>query len=248
MADGFFSFQNAGTGGSNFNSLAFMMQQHTRRMNSSTVVKVIAVTNDGDTSPVGFVDIQPMVDLVDGDNNRIAHGVIYHCPYFRLQGGSNAIILDPQVGDMGIALFADRDISSVCANKGQAAPGSARRFSFADGMYVGGLLNGVPTQYMQFSADGITIKSPTKVQIEAPDVKIIAPTVEINASTSVTMTTPTFMLNGSMVVTETVQAAEVDAPIVTVATTLTVAGKDIGPLHVHDHGTMTSTGHTGIVI
>jgi hypothetical protein len=53
---------------------------------------------------------------------------------------------------------------------------------------------------------------------------------------------------GDINATGTVAAAEVDAPIVTVATTLTVASKNLGPNHEHDHGTMTSSGHTGTVI
>jgi len=241
-------FQTPGQSSGDYNSMSLVIQQHIKRMNSSTVVKVMSVTNAGDLSPVGFVDIQPQVDLLDGSGNKIQHGTIFKCPYFRYQGGANAIILDPQVGDLGIALFADRDISSVIANKGQAAPGSARRFDMSDGMYIGGLLNGTPTQYVQFSSAGITIVSPTMVKLQSPDVQISCQTLEITATTSAEITTPTFTVNGNQVVTGTVTAAEVDAPIVTVATTLTVATKNLGPTHIHDHGTMTATGHTGTVI
>lgn len=245
---GFFGFQTPGGSSGNYNAQAFVIQQHMRRMNTSTLVKVVNVTNAGDLSPVGFVDIQPLVDLVDGDNNRIQHGVIYKCPYFRLQGGANAIILDPQAGDVGIALFADRDISSVIANKGQAAPGSARRFDMADGIYIGGCLNGTPTQYVRFSSAGIELNSPTQIKLVAPDVQISCSTLEIVASSSASVTTPTWTVNGNEIVTGTITAAELDATIVDVSTTLTVASKDLGPTHIHDHGTMTATGHTGTVI
>jgi hypothetical protein len=90
------------------------------------------------------------------------------------------VIIDPKVGDIGLCIFADRDISSVKANvaalrggKGSVTPGSGRRFDMADGLYVGGLLNGVPTQYVQFSASGINIVSPTKVTITAPETDIV---------------------------------------------------------------------------
>jgi hypothetical protein len=119
------------------------------------------------------VDIKPLVNQVDGAGNVVPHGVIYHCPYFRYQGGSNAIILDPVVGDIGLAVFAERDISSAVASQAQAAPGSWRQHDMADGMYVGGFLGkAAPTQFVEFSASGITITSPTKITLTAPAVQI----------------------------------------------------------------------------
>lgn len=246
---GFTGFQTPGASSGDFNSQSFVIQQHMRRMNTSTIVKVMSVTNAGDLSPVGFVDIQPQVDLVDGAGVKIPHGTIYKCPYFRYQGGANAIILDPQVGDLGIALFADRDISSVIANKGQAAPGSARRFDMSDGMYIGGLLNGTPTQYVRFSAAGIEIHSPTVVKLSSPDVQITCQTLEITATTSAEITTPTFTINGNQQNNGNVTSTgTVLAPTVNATTQLLAQTKDVGPNHEHDHGTMTASGHTGTVI
>jgi len=189
-----------------FNQINFMISQALWLMRTAMLVQVKAVTNSGGVEEVGYVDIQPMVNQVDGLNNSTPHGTIYHIPYFRLQGGTNAIILDPQVGDIGIAIFADRDISSVKATKKISNPGSARRMSMADGLYIGGVLNGVPTQYVEFSAAGIRIHSPTLVKLDAPDVQIVAPTVEITASTSVTMTTPILSVSGNANVGGTINA------------------------------------------
>lgn len=174
-----------------FNSLTFVITQLINRLATATPVKVIAVSNSGGLSPVGFVDIQPLVSQLDGFGNAVEHGVIHGCPYMRLQGGANAVILDPQVGDIGIAVFADKDISSVCANKGESTPGSFRRFSMSDGMYIGGILNGTPSQYVQFSTSGIKIHSPTLINLDAPDIQLNATTIECNASSSITMTAPT---------------------------------------------------------
>lgn len=241
-------FQTPGQSSGTYNAMSLVIQQHIKRISTNTVAKVMGVTNAGGISPVGFVDIQPMVELIDGSGILIPHGTIYQCPYIRVQGGKNAVIIDPEVGDLGMVCFADRDISSVIANKGSAAPGSARRFDMSDGMYVGGLLNATPEQYVQMSSAGIKIHSPTLVTLDAPDVKIQCQTLEITATTSASITTPTFTVNGNEIVTGTVTAAEVDAPIVSVSTNLTVAGKDLGPTHIHDHGTLTATGHTGTVI
>lgn len=248
MASGYTGEQRPGSASSDFNAISFLVQSLMSGMATATLVQVKGVTNSGGVAPVGFVDIQPMVNQVDGIGQAVAHGTIYKCPYQRMQGGANAIILDPQVGDIGIAVFADRDISSATSNKAPANPGSRRRFDMADGLYLGGCLNAAPTQYVEFSTTGIRIHSPAQVWLDAQDVRIDCQTLEINASTSATMTTPTFTVNGNVVVSNTVTAAEVDAPIVTVATTLTVATKNLGPNHTHDHGTMTATGHTGTVL
>ncbi len=183
-----------------FNNIAFMVQQALGKMQTATLVRIESCTNVGGLSPVGYVDATPLVNQLDGQGNPTPHVTIYNVPYFRLQGGANGIIIDPQKGDIGVAVFASRDISQVKTTKKQGNPGSHRQYSFADGMYLGGMLNGTPTQYIQFSTDGIRIHSPTRVKIDAPDVLIEAQTVEINASTSTTVTTPTFTVNGNAVV------------------------------------------------
>lgn len=153
-----------------YNQLAFVIRQELAKLQTATVVQVVSCTNAGGLSPVGFVDVQPLVAQVDGDGKPTPHGIIPNVPYFRIQGGSNAVIIDPQPGDIGIAVFASRDISSVKRTKSAALPGSLRMHDYSDGLYIGGVLNGVPTQYVQFSAAGVSIVSPTAVMITAPNV------------------------------------------------------------------------------
>ena len=187
-----------------FNNMAFMVQQALGKMQTATLVRIESCTNSGGLSPVGYVDVTPMVNQLDGQGNPTPHVTIYNVPYFRLQGGANGIIIDPQKGDIGVAVFASRDISQVKTTKKQGNPGSHRQYSFADGMYLGGMLNGSPTQYIQFSAAGIKIHSPTAIILEAPDVQLNAATVEINGTASTTVTTPTFTVNGTTVFNGTV--------------------------------------------
>lgn len=139
-----------------YNNIIFAVQQALNRLQTATLVRVDACTNDGDVSPVGFVDVTPLVNQIDGKGNPTPHITIFGIPYLRIQGGTNAIIIDPQPGDIGVAVFASRDISNVKTTKAQANPGSFRSFEFEDGMYLGGMLNGTPEQYIQFSASGIT--------------------------------------------------------------------------------------------
>ena len=141
-----------------FNKTTFLVQQILGTTRTATLVKILTCTNSGAVDAVGFVNVQPLVNLIDGLGTSSPMGIIHNVPYFRVQGGANAIICDPQVGDIGIALISDRDISSVKATKAQANPGSRRRFDMADALYIGGVINAVPTQYVQFNSDGIDIK------------------------------------------------------------------------------------------
>lgn len=184
---------------SEYNSLAFVINSFLSKIQTATLVKIVSCTNSGGVSPVGVVDVIPLVDQIDGLGVPVPHVTLFNIPYFRAQGGSNAIILDPQVGDIGICVFASRDISKVKSSKKSSPPDSLRQFSYSDGLYLGGVLNATPTQYVQFSSAGIKLHSPTAVILEAPDVQILAQTVEINATSSTTITTPTFTVNGNSV-------------------------------------------------
>jgi hypothetical protein len=167
--------QETTDGGSDFNAQVFLVRQMLGRVSTATLVKVAACSNNGGLSPVGTVDVIPLVNQVDGAGNAVPHGTVYGLPYFRLQGGANAIIIDPQPGDIGVAVFASHDLSSVKATKDQANPGSWRRFDMADGLYFGGMLNGVPNQYIQFNAGGINVISPGTVVVNAGgDVNVTA--------------------------------------------------------------------------
>lgn len=213
-SEGYFGSKRANDSTSEFNAMQFIVLQTLAAYSHAMPVKVVAVTNNGELSPVGLVDVQPMVNQLDGQGNAVRHGTINQIPYMRMQGGANAVILDPKVGDIGIAVFADRDISAVKANKDIANPGSMRWFDMADGMYIGGILNAAPEQYVQFSSAGIKLFSPTAIKLESSaKVEIVAPEVTIDATTSVEVTTPTFTVNGDSQFNGTVDASgNISAP------------------------------------
>lgn len=205
-----------------FNNLAFMVQQALAKMQTATLVRIESCTNAGGLSPVGYVDVTPLVNQLDGQGNPTPHVTIYNVPYFRLQGGANGIIIDPQKGDIGVAVFASRDISQVKTTKKQGNPGSHRQYSFADGMYLGGMLNGTPRQYIQFSAAGIKIHSPTAVVIEAPDIQLNAATFAVNGAT---------VLNGTV--------SQTGGGSATFSGDVTAQGTSV---HNHKHGGVTTGG------
>lgn len=184
-------FQDPKSATTEFSRLTFVFTQLLRGKAFATIVKVVACSNDGGIVPVGTVDVVPMVNQVDGANNPVPHTTIYGMPYTRIQGGHNAVIIDPQPGDLGIAVFSSRDISNVVATKAQAGPGSLRVCDYADGMYIGGLLNGVPVNYAAITDAVLTLHHVTKIVISAP-------TVEVDASTEFHVVSPTSEFSGTI--------------------------------------------------
>ncbi len=155
-----------------YNNLQFAIQQALAKVQTAALVIVEACSNDGGLSPVGTVDVRILVNQINGQGVPTPHLTMYGLPYLRIQGGANAIIIDPQPGDIGIAVFASRDITNVKSTKAQSNPGSYRMHDFSDGLYLGGVLNGTPSQYVQFSSAGVAILSPTAVTITAPSIVI----------------------------------------------------------------------------
>lgn len=194
-------------------TIQFVVQQLMQGMATATLVRVMACTNAGGVVPVGTVDVQLLVDQVTGDGETVPHGTVFKAPYSRYQGGQNAVILDPEPGDIGICVFASRDISAVKSDPNAARnrkpvagapPGSKRVYSLSDALYVGGVLNAVPTQFVQFNADGIRVVSPTLVRVEAPsidlvgedEVNVIAP--QINLQGNVAQTDGNVTMSGNL--------------------------------------------------
>lgn len=147
-----FGVQTPQVEGDAYNTLDFIVRQLLTKVNTCCVVQVVACTNNGDVSPVGTVDVTPMVNQMTGARIAVPHGTLYKLPYTRSQGGSSAIILDPQPNDIGIVVFSQRDITNVKKTKKRGNPGSFRTFNWADGIYCGSILNGTPEQYIAFAA------------------------------------------------------------------------------------------------
>jgi hypothetical protein len=171
---------------SDFDAQHFLVDQLINRLATTALVRVVGVTSAGAVAPVGMVDVVPMVHQIDGVGAPTPHGTIFNVPYFRVQGGADAIIIDPKVGDLGIAVFCSRDITTVKRSKKPAAPGSLRKYDWADALYIGGLLNGSPTQYVRFSTEGVSVVSTSKVSVTTPtSVEITAPQTTINGNLTV---------------------------------------------------------------
>lgn len=138
-----------------FDVISFIVRQRIALLDTMKLVQIVAVHPGTGTPPIaGTVDVQLLVQQIDGSGNVQSNGVVYGIPFFRLQGGKWAVICDPDVGDFGYVVCSDRDVSNVVKNPGQATPGSYRKYSVSDGVYVGGCINQVPVATIDLRRDG----------------------------------------------------------------------------------------------
>jgi hypothetical protein len=174
MSGAGYGFWGPAEGNNHFNVLDFIIQQRLARTRTMMLVKVKSVTNNGNLAPVGYVSVQPLVNMIDGIDNSTEYGEIKGIPYSRVQGGGNAVIIDPEVDDIGWMTISDRDTSTVKRTKAVSNPGTHRRHDISDGVYLGGILNKVPDQFVQFNSSGVTItdKNGNHIVMDTDGIKI----------------------------------------------------------------------------
>ena len=140
-----------------YNQLSFMMRTMMNK-EINTAIPVIVKEVMAGSGAVGHVKALPLVNDMDAEGNAIDVVTLPRLPYFRLQGGKVAIITDPVVGDIGIAVFAQKDTSNVVAGTDKPVQaGSFRKFSMSDGWYIGGFLNQAPETFLQLNQDGTAV-------------------------------------------------------------------------------------------
>lgn len=226
--------------GSEMNSLDFFIRALIKTMVSTSIpVRVDAVERGGEGGAALYVDVTPMVTQTDAEGNSIPPVTIPHLPYFRYQHGTAAIICDPKVGDLGLAVFAQQDCSRLAGDTTPQAPGTFRCFDMSDGFYVGGFWGQVPKTFIHIEDEGtIHVVAPKSYHLESPKVIVDCDTAQVNAQTSVTVVTQTATVNASSSLT-------VDSPQsiftgnVTIQKNLTVTG------HIAGTSGLSITGGTG---
>lgn len=165
------------SGASEYNALSFMMEQMIKGMvNTAIPVRVDSCTKPGVGGAAGYVSATPLVQQRGADGKGLQPVSLPQLPYYRVQAGTAAVVLDPQPGDVGFAVFAQQDISNI--KEGTSEPvqaGSFRCFDQSDGVYLGGILGaGAPETYVFLDPEKgeATIKAPTKITIESPQIEL----------------------------------------------------------------------------
>ena len=172
--------------------LHFVLQGYLANKYFIELVQVSAVNE------TGTVDVTPLITPVSlADNATVNTSRIYDIPVFQLQRANSAIVMTPVVGDIGIIAVCDKDISLIKANRKPTEAQTARTHSRADAIYLGGVLNSAPTQYIKFEDNTISIKTEGTLNISAGSVNITAKT-NIEGDTTI---------DGNLIVTQNISAA-----------------------------------------
>jgi phage baseplate assembly protein gpV len=194
------------------NAVRFMVDQAIgETVNTAEVVSVDVASQTGTDGPAGYAAATPLVCPIDGFNQSLPTTSIPKMPFFRPQAGKAAIVMDPQPGDKGIAVFMKRDSSGVATGKGDPVqPASFRTFDQADGYLINGFLGEAPEIWLHLNPVTGDISLSTKaanIDISCResgdiDIKTGAGNITIQAGEG---GEGTITLDGKVVVTRTMQ-------------------------------------------
>jgi hypothetical protein len=157
-SDSGYSWQDPDDSDSDFMERQLQINTILARCRTIVMAKVTAVNNPGKGNAT-TVSAMPLVQIIDGNNQTTSHKPINNIPVHRLGGGSNLVVVDPAVDDIGFLAVCDRDISAVKNAEAEAPPGSRRKFDLADAIYLGVLFKKNPTQYIVMDDNGISISA-----------------------------------------------------------------------------------------
>lgn len=228
---------------------------------TSCVATVVSWDSDTNT-----VSVQPALSLerlrADGTTVVERLPVLVNCPVEFPQAGPFALTFPIAAGDEGLVTITSRCIDSWFQSGGHGVAPDKRMHDLSDGVFnpslrnQGRRLGSISTTDVQLRhEDGdafvgiapnkdISAVTPGLFHVDAGNATVRAAT--INLIGQVNVTGDLNMLSGGQINAITLRvsaAANFYAAIVDMTT-----GKDIGGTHIHDHGTMTSSGHTGTVV
>ena len=172
------------TPSSEFNILSFLIESVlNQQLNTALPVRVDSCTKPGTGGAAGYVSATPLICHRGSDGRALPPVSIPKLPFFRLQCGTAAVVIDPQPGDVGLAVFAQKDCSTLQAGKTEPeVAGSFRRFDMSDGFYIGGFLGVPPETFIECDPDtkSVTVTGPLTVTVNADEkITLDAPLVEV---------------------------------------------------------------------
>ena len=195
------------TGTTQYNQLCYVVRQIISEMvNTSALVSVNSVDAGGPENAAGNLSATPLVAQTDARGNKLPMKPIPKLRFFRYQAGKAAIILDPVVGDQGVAVFFKQDSSGVKSGATEAVvPGSFRSFDQSDGVVFPSVQGAAPSVWIELTQDEtVTIHAPNGVTIETDE------EVSISAGDKITLTAPEIELNGDMQVNGTMMLEDIN--------------------------------------
>ena len=189
--------QNVGefTASSEYNALHFIITSIIKGLvNTAIPVRVDAIERPGTGGGARYLSATPLVKMRSAAGDALESVSIPKLRWFRLQHGKAAIVVDPKPGDIGLAVFAQQDVSALNGGNEPVQPGSFRAYDMSDGFYIGGFFGPPPTTFVHIEDSGdIVITGPKNVTVNTTN-------ATVNASGQTTINTPTTTITGDLTV------------------------------------------------
>jgi Phage P2 baseplate assembly protein gpV len=156
------------------NAIDLAIEQKSRDLiNTAELVSISSADQSGTGAPVGKATVTPCVGQTDNFGKMIDPVAFPKGNIWRMQAGKAAIVMNPQPGDKGLAVFTKRDSSSVTKDtKEPVAPASHRIFDVGDAFIIPGFHNDTPDYWLSIDPASGNIDLSTKgaaVKIECRD-------------------------------------------------------------------------------
>jgi hypothetical protein len=197
--------QNSGefTGSSEYNVLDFVIRSIVCGLvNTAIPVRVDKVERPAEGGGAGYLSATPLIKMRSAKGDALDVVSIPKLRWFRLQHGTAAIIVDPKPGDIGLAVFAQQDVSALNGGSEPIQPGSFRCYSISDGFYFGGFWGQKPTTFIRIEDNGqVTVTAPQSVVVNSID-------VTVNASGSTKIDSPSVTITGDTTIEKTLTVKE----------------------------------------
>lgn len=197
--------QNSGefTGSSEYNVLDFVIRSIVCGLvNTAIPVRVDKVERPAERGGAGYLSATPLIKMRSAKGDALDVVSIPKLRWFRLQHGTAAIIVDPKPGDIGLAVFAQQDVSALNGGSEPIQPGSFRCYSISDGFYFGGFWGQKPTTFIRIEDNGqVTVTAPQSVVVNSID-------VTVNASGSTKIDSPSVTITGDTTIEKTLTVKE----------------------------------------
>ncbi len=156
---------------SEYNALNFIITSIIKStVNTCYAVTVTKVDTDNQK-----VTVKPLIAQIDADNNKIELPEIFEIPYFRYSAGRTAVKLDPVAGDIGVLIIFKSDSNNIkTGDNSQILPNTFLNYPLYSGVYIGGMLNNEPKNYIEIKDDNITINANKSVIINCQNAEVNA--------------------------------------------------------------------------
>lgn len=142
------------------------------------------------------VNAVPLIAKVDANGNAQPTPTYVELPHYRFQAGTGALIIDPEVGDIGVFVVCKRDISNINSQTEKTqVPNTFRAFSPSDSVMIATIHTKSPETWIHIKpqqkeivikADsGVTINTSSKVTVNAAEVDINAALTKLSGNLEV---------------------------------------------------------------